>query len=185
MSWLADYRADVRRCAEAGRTSGWKSILLEPGLWALLEYRLEAAFLETHGPWLLRIPGRVLFVVWSRLVQTVTGICLPGTAKIGPGLRIPHGGTIVLHARTAIGRDCCLTHGVTIGISGSGERRGVPSLGDRVYVGANASIVGPIRVGDDVVVGANSLVNRDVPDHCTVLGVPASVVSQNGSEEYL
>ena len=118
-------------------------------------------------------------------MQASTGICLPATAKIGPGLRIPHAGTIVLHARTVIGSDCCLTHGVTIGISGSGERRGVPSLGDRVYVGANASIVGPIRIGNDVVVGANSLVNRDVPDHCTVLGVPASVVSHNGSEEYL
>ncbi len=54
-----------------------------------------------------------------------------------------------------------------------------------MYVGANASIVGPIRIGNDVVVGANSLVNRDVPDHCTVLGVPAAVVSQKGSEEYL
>jgi serine O-acetyltransferase len=185
VGWLEDFRSDVRRCAAAGHTSAWKSVLLEPGLWALLEYRLEAALARSSWPRLLRLPARIVFAVWSRLIQAVTGISLPATATIGPGLRIPHAGTIVLHARTVIGRDCCLTHGVTIGISGSGERRGVPRLGDRVYVGANASVVGPVRVGNDVVVGANSLVNRDVPDHCTVVGVPASVVSQKGSEEYL
>jgi serine O-acetyltransferase len=90
-----------------------------------------------------------------------------------------------VHGRARVGADCCISQGVTIGVSGRGEKRGVPVIRDRVYLGVNAVIVGKIDVGDDVVVGANSLVNRDVPPHTTVVGVPAVIVSQNGSEEYL
>jgi serine O-acetyltransferase len=185
VQWLEDFRCDVRRFAAAGGGSAWKNVLLQPGLWALLEYRLEAAVQRSRRPRLLTAPARVALILWSRVVQMTTGICLPSTATLGPGLHIPHAGTIVLHARTVLGRDCCLTQGVTIGISGTGERRGVPRLGDRVYVGANAVVVGPIQVGNDVVIGANSLVNRDVPDHATVVGVPAVVVNRKGSEGYL
>src|SRR5690606_2511217 len=84
-----------------------------------------------------------------------------------------------------IGADCCISQGVTIGVSGRGEMRGVPVVGNRVYFGVNAVVVGKIYVGDDVLIGANSLVNRDVPEHCTVLGVPAVITSEKGSEGYL
>lgn len=185
MHWLDDFRWDVRKYVARGGGRAWKCVLVEPGLWASLEYRLEAAVYRSRRSALLRKPAMWLLILWRRLVQMATGISLPCTASIGPGLHIPHAGTIVLHARTVLGADCCLTQGVTIGVSGIGERRGVPRIGDRVYLAANAVVVGPIRVGDDVVVGANSLVNRDVPDHCTVLGVPAVVVNQRGSEDYL
>lgn len=163
----------------------WKCVLSEPGAWAVLQFRLEGAVHRGRLPSIVRKPLRLALMVWHRLVEVSTGISIPSTVEIGPGLHLPHAGTIVLHGRTVVGSDCCITQGVTIGISGSGDRRGVPRLGDRVYIGANAVIVGNIRVGNDVVIGANSLVNRDVPDHCTVLGVPATVVSQRGSEDYL
>lgn len=185
MRWLEDFRRDVRKYVAHGGGSAWKCVLVEPGLWALLEYRLESAVHRSRAPAILRRPARLLMIGWHRIIEAATGISLPCTASIGPGLHIPHAGTIVLHARTVMGVDCCLTQGVTVGVSGTGERRGVPSIGDRVYFGANAVVVGPIRVGNDVVIGANSLVNRDVPNHCTVLGVPAAVVSQHGSEDYL
>lgn len=185
MEWLEDFRRDVRKYVARGSGGAWKCVLVEPGLWALLEYRLEAALHRSRLPVIVRWPLRLLMIAWSRLIQMATGISLPATASIGPGLHIPHAGTIVLHARTVIGADCCLTQGVTVGVSGTGSHRGVPEIGDRVYFGANAVVVGRIKVGNDVVIGANSLVNRDVPDHCTLLGVPAAVVSDRGSEEYL
>ena len=77
--------------------------------------------------------------------------------------------------------DCNLSQGVTIGIGGRGERRGVPRVGDRVYFGPGAKVFGPIVVGDDVAIGANSVVNRDVPPRAVAVGVPFRVVSLEGS----
>ncbi len=128
---------------------------------------------------------RAPLIVWRKAVEVATGISIPCTVDIGPGLHLPHGGLRVFNSGATVGSDCCITHGVTLGVSGTGARRGAPKIGNRVYIGANAVGVGRISIGDDAVVGANSLVNRDVPPHTTVLGVPAVVVSERGSEEYL
>lgn len=184
-SWRELLRRDLQKCASRAGIPVWKCVLTEPGAWAVVQFRIESAVQHGRLPGVIRMPLRLALMIWHRLVEMSTGISIPSTATIGPGLHIPHGGTIVLHGRTVMGSDCCITQGVTIGISGSGEHRGVPRVGDRVYIGANAVIVGKICVGNDVVIGANSLVNRDVPDHCTVLGVPATLVSQRGSEDYI
>ena len=185
MNWLTDYRRDIMRYVELGGGPAWKHILAEQGLWALLQHRLEAATIQGALPAPIKLPLRLGLLVWHKLIEMATGICLPSTARIGPGLHLPHGGLRVVHGQAAIGSDCCICQGVTIGVSGRGEHRGVPVIGDRVYIGVNAVVVGKITVGSDSVIGANSLVNRDVPPHCTVIGVPATVVSQKGSEEYL
>jgi serine O-acetyltransferase len=185
MGWRSDFWSDVRRYRAESRESAFKLVLLEPGLWALLVYRIHAAVYRGRMPGMLKRPAHLALSLADKMVEIVTAIRLPCTAVIGPGLHLPHCGGRVLHAGVRIGRDCCLTQGVTVGISGRGERRGVPEIGDRVYLGANAVVAGRIRVGNDVLVGANSLVNRDVPPHCTVVGVPACVVSDQGSEAYL
>ena len=185
MSWRGAFRRDIERCVASSGDSAWKAVLVEPGLWVLLQHRIEAALFRSALPGIVRVPVRIVMTVWHRIIELLTGVSLPCTATIGPGLRIPHLGTIVLHADAVLGADCCLSQGVTVGISGVGERRGVPRIGDRVYIGPNAVVVGRISVGSDVVIGANSVVNRDVPDHRTVLGVPAQIVSERGSEEYL
>lgn len=185
MKWLSDYQQDIDKYVALGGGSGWKHVLTEQGLWALLEYRIEFAVHHSLLPVVLKFPLRLLLLLWRKLVEMATGISLPCTAQIGPGLHLPHCGMRVVNARAVIGSDCCICQGVTIGISGRGEMRGVPTIGDRVYFGVNAVAVGKISIGDDVLIGANSLVNRDVPPHCTVLGVPAAIVSERGSEEYL
>jgi serine O-acetyltransferase len=185
LSWWTDYRSDVTRYQALNGGSALKQVLTEQGLWALLQYRLAAAVYRSRLPWLLKKPLRLLLTLWHKLVEITTGISLPCTAVIGPGLHLPHCGPRVINAGSVLGPDCCVSQGVTIGVSGRGDRRGVPRLGARVYLGANAVVAGKIVVGDDVVVGANSLVNRDVPPHCTVVGVPAVVISQRGSEDYI
>jgi serine O-acetyltransferase len=113
------------------------------------------------------------------------GISIPAETRIGPGFYIGHHGGIVVSPLCRIGRDCSISQGVTIGVTTRGSRRGAPVLGDRVYVAPGAKIVGAVRVGSNVAVGANAVVVADVPDDAVVVGVPARVVSFAGSAGYV
>lgn len=96
----------------------------------------------------------------------------------GPGLSIAHHGTIVVNAKTRVGRNCRIHCDVNIG-----DLRGkTPRIGNNVYIGPGAKIFGDIDIGDDVAIGANAVVNRSVPSNVTVGGVPAKVISQEGSQ---
>jgi serine O-acetyltransferase len=90
-----------------------------------------------------------------------------------------------LPAHGSLGTNCNLAHGVTIGLAGRGERRGAPKLGNRVFVGTNAVVVGKITIGDDVMIGAGSVVTTSVPPRGVVLGNPARVVSFDGSFDHI
>ena len=107
------------------------------------------------------------------VVDMVLGISLPLEAEVGPGLLIRHGQGLVVSWRSTIGTDCELHQHVTLGEREEGE---VPHLGDRVVVGANAVIVGAVRVGDDAVIGAGAVVVRDVPAGATAVGNPARLL---------
>ncbi|HMV46449.1 MAG TPA: DapH/DapD/GlmU-related protein [Blastocatellia bacterium] len=185
MNWLTAYCADVRRYTAYGESGALRQVLTQQGLWALLQYRLASAVYQSALPAVLKRPLLLLMVVWQKLIEIAAGICLPYTAQIGAGLYIGHFGHIILNSGVVIGSECNLSQGVTIGVSGRGARRGVPVIGDRVYFGANATVAGKIRVGNDAVIGANSLVTSDVPDGCTVLGVPAEIISRKGSQDYI
>jgi serine O-acetyltransferase len=74
---------------------------------------------------------------------------------------------------------------VTLGEANRGDRRGCPVLGDNVYIGPGAKIVGAVRIGNDVAIGANCVVTKDVPDHSVVVGIPGRVISQEGSAGYV
>lgn len=185
MDWISKYQSDLKRYTQYS-SGGWLlQFLTQQGLWALLQYRITYAINSSQYP---KVIKRILLlgcVIWQKLVEVITGISIPYTVKIGTGLYIGHFGTIILHPNIRIGDNCNLSQGVTIGISGRGEKRGVPTIGDRVYIGANAIVVGKIHIGDDVVIGANSLVNRDIPPCCTVIGVPAKIVSDQDSRDYI
>jgi serine O-acetyltransferase len=125
------------------------------------------------------------------IATELTGININAQAHIGPGVRIPHGGYIVIGPGARIGRNCDIFQGVTlgegVGTAGEGDSQegaskyALPTLGDRVWVGPGAVIAGEVTVGDDASVGANSLLVRDVPSRGVVLGVPARLVSRRGS----
>lgn len=185
MNWLAAYRADVGRYTAYGESGALRQMLTQQGLWALLQYRLASSVYRAALPSVLKRPLLLAMVVWQKLIEITTGVSLPYTAEIGAGLYIGHFGHIIINGGVVMGGDCNLSQGVTIGVSGRGDRRGVPVIGDRVYFGANATVAGRIRVGDDVAIGANSLVITDVPDGCTVVGVPAEIVSRKGSQDYI
>ena len=143
-------------------------MLLYRGLWALLQYRVAHRYRRYAVL-------RPILSVWRLFTETITGISLPSEADIGPGLHISHPVGIVISSRAVIGSDCCITHGVTIGVSGEGANRGVPRIGDRVYLGPHAVIVGPITIGDGAMIGANCVVSRDIPPGARVRPAPVSV----------
>jgi serine O-acetyltransferase len=120
-------------------------------------------------------------VVSQKLIEILTGISLPFQADLAPGIYIGHFGPTLVHVDARIGTGCNLSQGVNIGESGRGDRRGVPVIGRRVYIGANAVVAGKIQVGDESVIAANALVIRDVPPGCTVVGNPATVASSRGT----
>ena len=124
-------------------------------------------------------------VVWQKWIEIVTGISLPYTAKIGSEFYIGHFGNIIINAAAEIGDNCNVSQGVTIGVSGRGDQRGIPIIGNNVYIGANSVVAGKITIGNNVVIGANSFVNRNIDSNSTVLGVPAKKVSDNSSVDYI
>ena len=117
--------------------------------------------------------------VLPRLIMTlargITGVEIHPAATIGPGLFIDHGMGVVIGETSVIGRDVTLFQGVTLG--GTGKERGKrhPTIGDRVVIGTGAKVLGNIHIGNDVMIGANAVVLRDVPDHSTVVGVPGRI----------
>jgi serine O-acetyltransferase len=133
----------------------------------------------------VRLAARLPLLVLQRVVEAWTGIGISPQAVIGPGLYVGHFGTTVVNGDAVLGANTSLSQGVTIGVAGRGDRRGTPVLGDRVYVAPGAALFGPIRVGDDVAVGANAVVNRDVADRAVVGGVPARVLGSGGSFDFV
>ncbi|WP_245946002.1 serine O-acetyltransferase [Flavobacterium magnum] len=160
-------------------------VFFTQGFWASTQYRI-AHYIHTRvtlQPF--RIVLRLWMLFWQKSVEILTGISIPAAARIGHGFYIGHFGTIIIHPDVVIGNNCNIAQGVTIGVSGVEGRRGVPVIGDRVFLGANSVIAGPITVGNDVLVGACSLVNKSVAENAVVQGVPAAVLSNRGSNGYI
>jgi serine O-acetyltransferase len=102
----------------------------------------------------------------------------------GPGLSIAHPGTIVVNPDARIGANCRLHVCVNIGTQ-AGEHSAVPALGDNCYIGPGAKLFGSINIGNNVVIAANAVVNKNFPDNVTIGGVPAKVISQKSSHGLL
>ena len=111
------------------------------------------------------------------LLTRKSGIEIRSTTKIGRGFRLVHPYNITINPRVELGSNVNLYKGVTIGFA-LGKRKGVPTIGNRVQIGANATVVGNVKIGDDVLIAPNAFVNIDVPDHSVVIGNPAVIYSK-------
>jgi serine O-acetyltransferase len=147
------------------------------GLWSMVVYRFGRWRYTIRWKW-LRMPFSFLYKVLKPISEVLTGIELPCEAKVGRRFRIDHFGGIVISGDAVFGDDCVIRNGVTVGLKNVGHR-GAPVLGSRVDIGAGAKILGPIKIGDDVLIGANAVVLADVPSNCIAVGVPARVLPRN------
>lgn len=155
--------------AEDFRTHGRR--VLEPGFLAIAVHRLANARWSIKSK-VLRFPVTVACRLMFTCVDWGLGIELPYQTQVGRRVRIYHHGGTVLGAR-AIGDDVQIRHNTTFGVLNRRDLGGMPIIGDRADIGVGTCILGPVTVGADAVVGANSLVIRDVPPGATVMGVPA------------
>jgi serine O-acetyltransferase len=161
---LADLRNKARWYELPDGPASTARMWLSDGSTAQLLYR-AMRFCQTHG---LKLAAALLYRLNAAIGHAVIG----RDADLGPGLVILHSFGIVINARVTAGKNLVLEHGVTIGA----EKRLCPRLGDNVYIGAGAKIIGDVVIGSDVKIGANAVVLSDVPDGATVVGIPARVV---------
>ena len=181
--WCRLLYLDYRRYRLAGR-SALATIFLTQGFWASCVYRSCHALVDWLPGGALRSAAKTLAAMLQKLMEIITGICLPRDAEIGGGLYLPSFGAIVL-GRGSIGVNCTIEQNVTLGIAGKGEERGLPTIGNRVFIGAGAMIVGKITIGDDCYIFPGSVVTRAVPPRAVVMGYPAKIMSYDGSFEWI
>ena len=147
------------------------------GFWAMLLYRYGRWRYSIRPRW-LRLPFSFAYKFLKPICESLTGIELPCEAILGRRFRIDHFGGIIISGDAVFGDDCVVRNGVTVGLRNTGMR-GSPVIGNRVDIGAGAKILGPIRIGDDVAIGANAVVLKDVPSNSIAVGIPARILPRN------
>ncbi len=156
-------------------------LLTTQGLQASIVFRVAHHLREQAGtsPWsrALVLAGRVSILPVRAICEAVTGIELHPGSAVGPGLYIGHSAGTVVDA--SVGANCNIGHGATLTREAAGGR--TPTLGDRVWVGPGAVVLGNVHIGDDAVIGANAVVTCPVPPRATVVGVPGMVKDLRGS----
>lgn len=143
------------------------------GFWALVVYRF-GRWRYGVRPRLMRAPFSVLYKILFKWIQIVTGIELPCEVRIGRNFVIDHFGGIVVSGYAAFGDNCRIRNGVVVGLARTDDPC-APTIGDNVDIGTGAKVLGRIRIGNNVAIGANAVVISDVPDNSIAVGVPAVV----------
>lgn len=157
--------SDLKRISPTGQGTSVRTVvagLLSQGFQAILVYRLFN-WLHRHG-----ISGQPLRFVCERFIEITAGISIPACCSIGKGFRIHHFGGIIFHPTVKIGENCTLYHGVTIGDRGGSGNAAV--IGKNVMIGAGAKIIGEIVIGDNCLIGANTVVTRSMPADTVAIG---------------
>jgi serine O-acetyltransferase len=151
-------------------------VILYPGLYAIVIHRYISHPLDY-----IKIPFIPRLI--SQIMRFLTGIEIHPGAKIGRGFFIDHGMGVVIGGTAVIGKNCVLFHNVTLGGTGKHIGKRHPTLGDNVLVGTGSILLGPITVGSNVKIGADStIINKNIPSNCTVVGTPAKIVRLNGKK---
>jgi serine O-acetyltransferase len=173
-SIIEDVRA-INRNDPAARNI---EFLLYPGFHAILIHRFVCVLHKLGIPLFPRL--------FSQISRLLTGIEIHPGAAIGSGLFIDHGAGVVIGETAEIGHNCVLFHNVTLGGTGKHAGKRHPTLGNNVFVGTGATILGPVIIGDNVRIGANTFIYMvDIPDNCTVVGTPAVIVRRDGQKVHL
>lgn len=168
-----------RYCGINSKKEYFFTVFKHPGARFMFLYRMSNEFSKLH-------PLGIFFRIWFKLLSVLHDIEIPNRTRIGKGLYMGHFQNIVFNQSVIIGENCTINNGVTIGKESRGKREGSPILGDRVMVGANSVIVGNIKIGNDVLIGACTFVNFDVPSNSVVLGSPGKIISTvKGSKGYI
>jgi len=171
---LSTFAADFRIIFERDPAArNWLEVLFcYPGLQAIFLHRFA------HWLWNLGLPFVPRLI--SHLARFLTGIEIHPGAQLGKGVFIDHGMGVVIGETAILGDYCLIYQGVTLGGTGKESGKRHPTLGEHTVVGAGAKVLGNLQIGNNVRIGAGSVVLRDVPSDCTVVGVPGRIVYRSG-----
>ena len=174
MAFFREVSEDIRNMVEKdpAARNGLEVLICYPGIWALIWHRPAHWLYKHHCPFLARLI--------SQLTRFFTGIEIHPGAVIGRRCFIDHGMAVIIGETAEVGDDVTIYQGVTLGGTGKDTGKRHPTIGDRVVVSSGAKVLGPFKVGDDVKIGAGSVVLKEVPPNCTVVGIPGTIVKRNG-----
>lgn len=172
---MRDFRTHISQDWNANRG-------LPKSLLVLTSFRM-VGWLKAHRSGAGWIAYPLAAGVYKVTVEWVLGIEIPASTSIGPGLRLRHGVGTVVNPAARLGNDVLLRHGVTIGNRNTRDKTACPNIGDSVEIGANAIILGPIRIGDRARIGAGTVVMFDVDADATVIAAAAEVRGANTLNE--
>ena len=116
-------------------------------------------------PKLIRLFTDPVYFFLNGILKVMWGIEIPRVTKIGAGFYIGHFGGITVSPHAVIGENCSISQGVTIGVSGQGDKAGAPTIGHNVYIAPGAKVFGKITIGSNVKIGANAVIHKDLPDN--------------------
>ena len=170
---MGRFAEDVKRYRARGYST--KDIWLDPAIWAIASYRFSNWLYVDKPATPVRIPLKVLSFLLTKWCVVFMEMDLDPQARIGGGLYIGHIGGVHINPGAIWGVICDVAHRVTIGASAMG-RQGIPVIGNNVYIGTGATLVGKIKVGDGAKIAANTLVITNVPAGATVMGVPGRII---------
>lgn len=174
MAFFRDIKEDINVILEqdpAART-GLEILLCYPGIWALIWHK------PAH--WLYKHNMKMLARIISQLTRWFTGIEIHPGAVIGRRCFIDHGMAVVIGETAEVGDDVTIYQGVTLGGTGKDTGKRHPTIGNRVVISSGAKVLGPFKVGNDVKIGAGAVVLKEIPDGCTVVGIPGTIVRRHG-----
>lgn len=174
MAFFKEVGEDIRNIVDKdpAARNGFEVLICYPGIWALILHR------PAH--WFYRHKMKLIARIISQLARWFTGIEIHPGAKIGRRCFIDHGMGVVIGETAEVGDDVTIYQGVTLGGTGKDTGKRHPTLGNRVLVSSGAKVLGPFKVGDDVKIGAGSVVLKEIPPNCTVVGIPGTIVKING-----
>lgn len=165
---------DIRAIYKNDPAARGLEIILYPSLQAIVAHRYLS-----HPMYELGIPFIPRLI--SQVTRFLTGIEIHPGARIGKGLFIDHGMAVVIGETAEIGKNCVMFHNVTLGGTGKHKGKRHPTIGDNVLIGTGSILLGPICVGGNVRIGANTfIINHDVPSDSTVVGTPGHIVRLHG-----
>ena len=166
--------------------TGWKLLLRELLLAESFKYNFwmrTCLYLKQYKVLKYSLYPITLFIL--RHYTYKFGISIPFNTKIGAGFYIGHFSGIIVSPDCIIGKNCNISQGVTLGQTNRGDKKGSPVIGNNVYIGPGAKLIGRIYIGDNVAIGANSVVTKDVESNAVVAGAPARILSMEGANGYI
>lgn len=172
MTFFKDIKEDINAVLsrDPAARNGFEVLLCYPGIWALIFHK------QSH--WLYRHNLKLFARLISQWARFFTGIEIHPGATIGRRCFIDHGMAVVIGETAEIGDDVTIYQAVTLGGTGKDVGKRHPTIGNGVVISSGAKVLGPFKVGDNSKIGAGSVVLEEVPENCTVVGIPGKIVKR-------